>query len=98
MIGRSLKFPQDFHHFIAKFVCISISSLGPSFSEWIECKIALVRPDGKLKLEHTDGTGVLKALVGTSIGSSIGRSKPPIAGKSPMAGIQWAQKMLQIIS
>lgn len=59
---------------------------GPSFSEWIECKIALVgslggwikndrkklwseiwhteiRPDGKLKLEHTDGTGVLK--VGT---------------------------------
>eukprot|EP00930_Biecheleria_cincta_P022270 TRINITY_DN16279_c0_g1_i2.p1 TRINITY_DN16279_c0_g1~~TRINITY_DN16279_c0_g1_i2.p1 ORF type:complete len:839 (+),score=233.83 TRINITY_DN16279_c0_g1_i2:75-2591(+) len=32
----------------------------PSYAEWIECKIGLVRPDGKLKLEHTDGTGVLK--------------------------------------
>mmetsp|Transcript_43939 Transcript_43939/g.135783 ORF Transcript_43939/g.135783 Transcript_43939/m.135783 type:complete len:835 (+) Transcript_43939:122-2626(+) len=31
-----------------------------SYNEWIECRVALVRPDGCLKLEHIDGTGVLK--------------------------------------
>eukprot|EP00438_Fugacium_kawagutii_P008632 Skav221665 [mRNA] locus=scaffold1750:275453:308368:+ [translate_table: standard] len=62
-----------------------IMALGPSFSEWIECKIALVRPDGKLKLEHTDGTGVLKeaaepSRVRPKPGS--GPAKAPASSKS----------------
>lgn len=32
----------------------------PSYNEWIECRIAQVRYDGNLKLEHNDGSGVLK--------------------------------------
>jgi len=31
-----------------------------SYNEWIECRVATVRPDGGLKLEHVDGSGVLK--------------------------------------
>jgi len=31
-----------------------------SYNEWIECRIAQVRGDGCLKLEHIDGSGVLK--------------------------------------
>lgn len=67
------------------FVGQRVEYYSPSFSEWIECKIALVRPDGKLKLEHTDGTGVLKeaaepSRVRPKAGS--GAAKAPASSKS----------------
>eukprot|EP00440_Ansanella_granifera_P038484 gb/GFBE01041760.1/.p1 GENE.gb/GFBE01041760.1/~~gb/GFBE01041760.1/.p1 ORF type:complete len:831 (+),score=169.35 gb/GFBE01041760.1/:1-2493(+) len=58
----------------------------PSFSEWIECKIGAVRPDGKLKLEHVDGTGVLKESADPSrvrpVQGAAGGGKPPVGGKA----------------
>lgn len=38
----------------------TVEYYSPSYNEWIPCKIALVRPDGKVKLEHVDGSGVVK--------------------------------------
>lgn len=32
----------------------------PSFNEWIECRVAVVHANGCCKLEHMDGSGVLK--------------------------------------
>lgn len=61
----------------------------PSFSEWIECRIAIVRPDGTLKLEHADGSGTLKEsadpsrvrqLMDSVVRSNTGGSQP---GKAP---------------
>mmetsp|Transcript_85202 Transcript_85202/g.182611 ORF Transcript_85202/g.182611 Transcript_85202/m.182611 type:complete len:841 (+) Transcript_85202:103-2625(+) len=54
----------------------------PSFNEWIDCKIAAVRPDGKLKLEHSDGSGVLKE----SADASKVRPHPDDKGKQAIGG------------
>ncbi|CAJ1402291.1 unnamed protein product [Effrenium voratum] len=55
----------------------------PSFSEWIECKIAQVRPDGKLKLEHTDGSGTLKEAAEPSRVRPFGKPPSGKAGAPP---------------
>lgn len=62
----------------------------PSYAEWIECKIGAVRPDGKLKLEHIDGTGVLKESADASrvrpfqgaAGKEKENGKPPSGSKA----------------
>ncbi|CAK9019211.1 unnamed protein product [Durusdinium trenchii] len=79
---------SDFH------VGQRVEYYSPSFSEWIECKIALIRPDGKLKLEHTDGSGVLKEAAepsrvrqkpGAAKAPATSKSMPPPAPAAPMA-------------
>lgn len=67
------------------FVGQRVEYYSPSFSEWIECKISLVRPDGKLKLEHVDGSGVLKEAAEPSrVRATPGSGgKPPSGGKAP---------------
>ncbi|CAE8601313.1 unnamed protein product, partial [Polarella glacialis] len=59
-----------------------VEYFSPSYSEWIECKVAAVRPDGKVKLEHIDGTGVLKEAADASRVRAYQGGKPPAAGKA----------------
>lgn len=53
----------------------------PSFGEWIECRVVLVRPDGTVKLEHADGTGVLKESADPTRVRPAASNSPAAAGK-----------------